>query len=542
MPVYLTPEQIRFLDAAAQGDVQTVRAVLASGAGVDTPDDRRLPRHRTALMHAAANGHLEVVEILLKAGAAIDLKDKGLGVTLPGGNTALLLALKNKQVRAARQLLNAGANPNVKSGGVTVFGQAASLGDAALVRQLLKLGLDPNLSICKRADPPLASALFARQSEVVRVLLSAGANPNLRSRSGAAPLELAIKNGLVDSVQVLLHRGANPNHVSKRGHTTLMTAVLCGQKEIVKILLQRDANVNARNRAGQTALDLAQSQLDRDMDDRFIAQLEDDGLDVRSYLKLNQEIFALLRASGAKAGRELPKQRRKSSASPARARPQPAPGSAPEQTGPPLGIRDLLALANFTEPEFAVVAVEGPIGRVAKAFADLRRVRRWARNVPLQAAGRVPRGKAPSVPVVKLKHNAWTVIYRSLFRLGQQDRELAVDDARELSARLKTKAIALIREQNGESIGYELFVKGKSYEQGQWTEDGSVCRFNSRRSCKPEKDELGEDFIDRIVRRQGIYLPACYPQRRKKALWLCVNKTSARAIQRADVVVLPARS
>ena len=99
--MYLTPEQIQFLDAADRGDVETVKTLLASGVDANALDYRRLPTNRTALMHAASGGHLDVVELLIAAGAKVDMKDKGLGAALPGGNTALLLALKNKHVRVA---------------------------------------------------------------------------------------------------------------------------------------------------------------------------------------------------------------------------------------------------------------------------------------------------------------------------------------------------------------------------------------------------------------------------------------------------------
>jgi ankyrin repeat protein len=538
--MYPSADQIRFLDAAEAGDVETVRALLATGVDVNTLDDRRLPRNRTALMHAACSGHLDVLETLLAAGAKVDLKDKGFGVALPGGHTALLLALRHKQVRIARRLLLAGANPKVKCGDLTVLGQAACLGDVQLVRQLLKLGLHPDLAISKRADLPLASALFAGQTEVVRVLLSAGANPNRPGRAGVRPLDIAIKAGLREPVQLLLHHGANPNTASARGLTPLMTAVLARQTDIVSILLQRGAHLNARNRRGWTALDMAQQQLNRPMDEAFVQLLERQGLEVSEYLKACQELVTRLVLAGARTGDELPagpKARSKG----ARAKREAPPRPQLKKSDARSGIRDFLELIHYTEPEFAVMAVKAPMGKAAKAFADLRRPNAWRRNVPRLAAAGVRHVDASLTAVVKVRHNHWTVFFRSLFRLGENDYKSVGEEALALSARLKTKAVAFLRDETANALGYHFYERGGLSEQAQWIEGSSVHWFKSRFRQPPEKDELGEDFIEKVFRQQGIYLPACYPRCKRKQAWLCVENASAKAVQRADILILPAR-
>jgi ankyrin repeat protein len=533
----LSPEQLRFLDAADRGDGETVRAMLAAGVDVNTPDPRCLPRNRTALMHAAKGGHLEVVEVLLAAGAKVDAKDKGMGITLPGGNTALLLALENKQVRAAQRLLNAGADPTVTRGGMTVFGQAASLGDVPLIRQLLKLGLNPNRTDSRKADLPLASALFARQTEAVRALLSARADPNLPGARGVTPLEIALREELLEAVQLLLHRGADPNHVSPKGLTPLMAAVQCGQKEIVKALLQRDAAVNTRGKRGRTALDLAQQRLDQRADDDLSRFLHDRGLSMPEYLTLFHEIAALLRNAGGRGAAELPPEPRPiRSKSTAR---KPPGRRRPGNDSLRVGVKDFLELAHYTEPEFSVIAIRAPADRAAAAFADLRGARQWEREVPIQAAGKPGKPNATVTAVVKVKRNPWTIIFRSTFCLGNHGYQSAVEDAQELSARLQTRAVAFIREKKAETVGYDLFGRGRLWEHAQWMEESSVCRFRSRFRRKPGKGELGEDFTDKIFRKLGIYLPACYPQYRRRRAWLSVEKVSARTVQRADVMVLP---
>jgi ankyrin repeat protein len=65
-----------FLDAAARGDADAVRAALQQGLNVDTADQYG----NTALMMACARTQKETCKILLEAGASPDHKNKyGLG-------------------------------------------------------------------------------------------------------------------------------------------------------------------------------------------------------------------------------------------------------------------------------------------------------------------------------------------------------------------------------------------------------------------------------------------------------------------------------
>ena len=60
------------MEAARQGDCDTVKAMLARGAGVNDADDYG----STALIAASLEGHLDVVSILLNAGAAVQQAEK----------------------------------------------------------------------------------------------------------------------------------------------------------------------------------------------------------------------------------------------------------------------------------------------------------------------------------------------------------------------------------------------------------------------------------------------------------------------------------
>ena len=95
------------------------------------------------------------------------------------------------------------------------------------------------------------------QTEIVSMLLAAGADVNAKEIYGNTALIVASGNGHKEIVAILLEKGADVNIKSDFGGTALMLASLRGHTEIVAKLLEKGADVNAENNYGQTALSLA---------------------------------------------------------------------------------------------------------------------------------------------------------------------------------------------------------------------------------------------------------------------------------------------
>ena len=87
--------------AAADGDLATVRTLLAAGAELET----RNGAGRTALMLAAQGGHTAVVQALSAAGADIDGRDarnwSALMIAAQEGQLSVVRALARANARAA---------------------------------------------------------------------------------------------------------------------------------------------------------------------------------------------------------------------------------------------------------------------------------------------------------------------------------------------------------------------------------------------------------------------------------------------------------
>ena len=155
---------------------------------------------------------------------------------------------------------------------------AAIIGDVTKVKKLLA---DPRTNVNvtdKRANTALRWASRLGCAEIVKLLLKAGADPNKRYHSGYgntvlmealepwlhgsgyagwAPLNMGCRNDRTEIVRLLLARGADPNKRNIIGVTALMLASMDDRTEIVRLLLASGADPHIQNKYGDTALMLA---------------------------------------------------------------------------------------------------------------------------------------------------------------------------------------------------------------------------------------------------------------------------------------------
>lgn len=106
-------------------------------------------------------------------------------------------------------LLQAGANVNADSMGQTPLHIAASKGNSAIVRALLAAGADPNLRDSALQHSALHTACLGGSAAVCKDLLQFGADVNARAKHGWTPLHRAAAKGHTDICQVLVGHGAD---------------------------------------------------------------------------------------------------------------------------------------------------------------------------------------------------------------------------------------------------------------------------------------------------------------------------------------------
>jgi ankyrin repeat protein len=194
-----------------------------------------------ALLRAAAAGDLATVQRLVNAGTELEARDAQ-------GRTALLLAVDGNHVGVATALLNAGASPNTQAANRdTPWLLAGARGRTEILAAMLTAG--PDLAIrnrfggnalipaCERAHVDTVKLLLTtridvnhvndlgwtclleivilgdggpRHQEVARLVLAAGADPNIGDRDGVRPLTHARRRGQRAVAEIIAAAGGRP--------------------------------------------------------------------------------------------------------------------------------------------------------------------------------------------------------------------------------------------------------------------------------------------------------------------------------------------
>lgn len=91
---------------------------------------------------------------------------------------------------------------------------------------------------CEMWGTPLHLAVSNNNKSDVELLLSKGANVNVKNDVGWTPLHSAAAQGHKDMAELLLSKGANVNAKTDKGHTPLHFAMEKNHKDVAKLLLQ----------------------------------------------------------------------------------------------------------------------------------------------------------------------------------------------------------------------------------------------------------------------------------------------------------------
>ena len=263
---------------AASRHPRIVRMLIAAGADVN-----QAPNGETPLRRMIRGGHTDSARMLRSAGATEDgrrvhpfseaaargniaIFDRQLAsARAVEKERALVAAAMAGQTEVARRLLDLGVSADARTEDWTAVEAALAVNDAAMRKLLLERG-----ATATPADPAtLGRDLIdaARRGDVaaVTMLVDAGADINWRgSGEDAKPaLFAAVEHDRVEVVRLLVSRGADVNRREKFFHThvtPLMTAALEGSEQTARVLVAAGADVHYADERGTTALSIADGQ------------------------------------------------------------------------------------------------------------------------------------------------------------------------------------------------------------------------------------------------------------------------------------------
>jgi ankyrin repeat protein/HEAT repeat protein len=243
----------------------------------------------------------EIVQLFLQNGASVSSWSKGLRFAAGAGRAdmvELLLSAPEERKGDSQGRLN------------TVLLIATETGNAGLSSLALSKGADANASIDRSA---LMNAVDNGSVDIAKALLARGADVNAVSNwfsPGTTALSLAMRAGRVEMVKLLLSHGADGKGWAENGLTPLTSLTGSGERELTASLLKNGVDVNKKDITGDTALHIAASMGDAALVQAIVAKGAD--LEVRdkegntalmrsASVAGSQEISLFLMRQGAKA-------------------------------------------------------------------------------------------------------------------------------------------------------------------------------------------------------------------------------------------------
>ncbi|XP_060082115.1 putative ankyrin repeat protein RF_0381 [Ylistrum balloti] len=222
-------------------------------------------RFGKSVIHSAVeSGSVELLNLVLKYGADVNQTDWY-------GITPLMTLCAGSGIRHSKEmcrvLLDAGADVDLKDvrSKRTALQFAAVQKNSDLVQVLVAAGADPNTTD-NASLTPLTSVIFQfyrlKNSScdvcddlmtIVIILTQAGANLNLNTRENSNPLFMAVTFKVEPLLRFFLDCGANPNVVFPMGVTPLLSAVKKRDVGCVRALLNWRARADIRGRVFRTA-------------------------------------------------------------------------------------------------------------------------------------------------------------------------------------------------------------------------------------------------------------------------------------------------
>ncbi|MCK4719365.1 ankyrin repeat domain-containing protein, partial [bacterium] len=223
--------------ACDSGAVDIVRMLIDAGVIIDFVIGDQSDMDLTSpIYRASRNNYREIVVMLLEAGADPDAGFRQY-------RSPLINACGRGDAEMFELLIEAGADVNRHDhNGITPLIIASKFNFPVLVSRLIELGADVHVASDEYYQTALTAAAARNNTQVMGMLLDAGAGIEALDYENWTPLMFAISWGQEDAVRLLIDRGANVHAKDIYGRSTIDIANNAARWNIAQIL--RDASAS----------------------------------------------------------------------------------------------------------------------------------------------------------------------------------------------------------------------------------------------------------------------------------------------------------
>jgi ankyrin repeat protein len=165
--------------------------------------------NNSVLLGAVLSNNIPLVELLIRSGANVNQSN-------PAGLTPLMGAAHIGSVQLITLLLKAGADANAKtenSLSALIYAMANQNNPNRFEAVSALLEADPPIQLDDQLQKKRTALLVATEynlTDVLLLLLTAGANPNYRTDTGLSALDMAITRNSMEQINMLIDHGAKP--------------------------------------------------------------------------------------------------------------------------------------------------------------------------------------------------------------------------------------------------------------------------------------------------------------------------------------------
>ncbi|MBA0566753.1 hypothetical protein Golob_011539 [Gossypium lobatum] len=221
---------------------------------------------------------------------SVEIKEKDLFKAAEKGDSSIFKSLSQDHLTKSLKLRNEDAR--------SLLHVAVSSAHLEVVK-LLSAAADESVvnGIDEEGWAPIHSAASIGNLEIMEILLSKGANVNVKNDGGRTALHYAASKGWLKIAELLISHGCTPLHraastgksalcellieegaevdaTDRAGQTPLMSAVICQNKEAALLLIRHGADVDIEDKEGYTVLGLASNDFRSILIDAAKAMLE----------------------------------------------------------------------------------------------------------------------------------------------------------------------------------------------------------------------------------------------------------------------------